>query len=65
MEAASLNLPTTAAQANVFMTSMPESKDGILNAESKVDIKSDTVVKKESQEDSASGIVPTLQYAQL
>lgn len=54
MEAASLNLPTTAAQANAFMTAMPESKDNI--------IKQEKDTKTEAQDESASGIVPTLQY---
>jgi hypothetical protein len=54
MEAASLNLPTTAAQANAFMTAMPESKDNV--------IKQEKDIKAEAQDESASGIVPTLQY---
>ncbi|KAI9210781.1 hypothetical protein DS838_004340 [Geotrichum bryndzae] len=56
MEAASLNLPTTAAQANAFMTAMPESKDNI--------IKQEKDTKTEAQDESASGIVPTLQIIQ-
>lgn len=57
MEAASLNLPTTAAQANAFMTAMPESKDAV--------VKQEKNIKSEAQDESASGIVPTLQYVTL
>lgn len=64
MEAASLNLPTTAAQASAFMTSMADPKDdNVSHVLPKTEVKPDSVVKKESEEDSASGIVPTLQYA--
>lgn len=61
MEAASLNLPTTAAQANAFMTSMAERKDTVLPKQEPS--QQETTVKNESAEESASGIVPTLQYA--
>ena len=66
MEAASLNLPITPAQASTFMTSMSDSKESILNSYTKNDASVETnttaLVKKEAQDESVSGIVPTLQY---
>lgn len=61
MESAALNLPTTAAEASAFMTSMNAAKDEGLNGQNVV-VKTETV-KKEAEDESASGIVPTLQYA--
>lgn len=60
MDPATLKLPTTAAQANAFMTSMStESKDNVTLP--KAEEKDPELVKAEAQDESASGIVPTLQ----
>lgn len=64
MEAASLNLPTTAAQANAFMSSIQDSKEGVVTTDaSNADFKPITTeVKGEAIDDNtSSGIVPILQ----